>query len=65
MHTYLSVDPLRALVGVLDAPVEVDGDGVLRASLLPRVPEAQPVVRLLHLVAEMCNFTGYLPTIGT
>lgn len=49
---YLGVDPLDALGGVLHPAVEVHGQHVLGASLLPGVAIAQPVVSLLHLQGE-------------
>lgn len=50
--TDLCINPLRALVGVFNTAIKVDGDGVLRTSLLPWVSKAQPIIRLLNLINQ-------------
>lgn len=53
-EAYGRVDPaLAARLGGLDASEEVDGYHVLGTRDLPRVAEAQPVVRLLELPAVL------------
>lgn len=61
---YLCVQPAHALGAVLHSPVEVHGQHVLRPRLLPGVPVAQPVIRLLHLEGRQVRAGETVPGTG-
>lgn len=55
-QTYLSVNPLLAAGGVFHTSIEVDGEHVLGARLLPGVAESEPVIGLLSLQGRRKNY---------
>lgn len=59
--TDLRVDPLHSFSCVLQSSIEVDWAHVLRASLLPGVTVAQPVVGFLHLWTHTSVMSSDVP----